>query len=240
MTTTAAAAGGTTTTTPPPPAGEGKTTETAKGAAAATDAGKSASTAPADKAGTATTTDGGSLITGSGESKDSEAASGELELTLPEGVDAKLVLMDELKPLAKEAGLKGEVAQKFADLMVKSHAAAAQQAREGFVAQTRQWVETVKADKEYGGSNFEASQQLVQKAFRQFATPALKELLLDSGLGNHPELFRLMAKVGKAIGEDSVGDTGGTSASGAKQDNSREAKMKRMFPSSYKTNDQKE
>jgi hypothetical protein len=49
---------------------------------------------------------------------------------------------------------------------------------------------------------------------QQFGTPELKAALEQTGMGNHPELVRLFAKVGKAMGEDSL-VAGGKSSGGS-------------------------
>ena len=49
----------------------------------------------------------------------------------------------------------------------------------------------------------------------KFGTDALKSLLTESGLGNHPEVIRFMYRAGKAISEDSyVGNSEGANAKG--------------------------
>jgi hypothetical protein len=40
------------------------------------------------------------------------------------------------------------------------------------------------------------------KARERFSTPALRQLLNETGFGNHPEVIKFFAKVGKAMRED--------------------------------------
>ena len=45
---------------------------------------------------------------------------------------------------------------------------------------------------------------MASRAFAEFSTPELQKLMDETGLGNHPELLRIFAKVGERLGEDSL------------------------------------
>ena len=74
--------------------------------------------------------------------------------------------------------------------------------------QIEQWAEQVKADKDLGT---DASIGAAQKAMDKFGSPELKQYLNETGLGNHPELVRIFANIGKAMSEDGLvtGNSGG-------------------------------
>ncbi|MEY0431101.1 peptidase [Providencia rettgeri] len=105
------------------------------------------------------------------------------------------------EPIARELGLSNEQAQKIVDVygstimpqLVK------QQADE-WQKQVTDWAETVNADKEGLGSTESIGN--AQKALDQFGSPELKSYLVETGLGNHPELVRVFSKIGKAMSED--------------------------------------
>ena len=60
-----------------------------------------------------------------------------------------------------------------------------------------------------------ANLEVAKSSLKAFGTDALKSLLQESGLGNHPEVIRFMYRAGKAISEDSyVGNSQGASAKG--------------------------
>jgi len=80
----------------------------------------------------------------------------------------------------------------------------------------------MKSDKEIGGDSFTPSVKHAQNAINKFGTPELKSALDSYGMGNHPELVRVFARIGKAMAEDT--HVGGN-AGGAEADQS-----KRMFP----------
>jgi hypothetical protein len=155
------------------------------------------------------------------EAKPAEAAS--LELKLPQGVQAGPAF-EEFKGLAKAAGLSGEQAQRVVDFYAKTELARADAAQK----QQTAWVEGLKADKELGGASFEVNAQVARKAMQKFASPELRTFLDTSGLGNHPELVRLMYRVGKAIGEDSIASGNGATPAGSLSD--PEARLRARYP----------
>lgn len=145
------------------------------------------------------------------------------ELKAPEGFD-KLdqALVDEFTPLARELDLTNDQANKLVETMmpkVAQQLAASQQA--AWSAQLETWVTDVKADKEVGGEALQGSLQAAQRAMTKFASPELKALLeypsadnpKGMGLGNHPELVRVFARIGKAMADDSFINSS-TNASG--------------------------
>jgi hypothetical protein len=124
------------------------------------------------------------------------------EFKLPEGVDLKGEALDELKATAKELGLTQEQAQRVADLGAKQAQGFAAQLVEQQKTMTAEWAEQTTTDKEIGGDKLSENLGVAKKALDTFGSPALKTLLNQSGLGNHPEVVRFMVKAGKAISED--------------------------------------
>lgn len=124
------------------------------------------------------------------------------EFKLPDGVTFKDGALDDLKATAKELGLTQEQAQRIADLGAKQSQGFAAQLVEQQKALTAEWAEQTTTDKEIGGDKLPENLGVAKKALDSFGTPALKTLLNQSGLGNHPEIVRFMVKAGKAISED--------------------------------------
>ena len=119
---------------------------------------------------------------------------------------------------AKSVGLSQENAQKMFTAMYGEADNYVRRRTQEFAAQ---WAEQSKADPEFGGANFNQNMGQIAAAYRQFATPELKQLLDASGLGNHPEVMRLFYRVGKALSQDT-----GVRAQGAPE------QQHRMFPKS--------
>ena len=74
---------------------------------------------------------------------------------------------------------------------------------ESWGQQVEQWAADTKADKEIGGDKLTVSVGHAQKALDTFASKEFREFLDSTGLGNHPEMVRAFAKVGKLMSEDS-------------------------------------
>lgn len=74
------------------------------------------------------------------------------------------------------------------------------------------WQEACRTDPEFGGAQFDANLAIAKKSYDMFATDELKNILEQTGFGNHPEVLRLFHKIGKLLGEDKVvgGGAGGS------------------------------
>lgn len=100
---------------------------------------------------------------------------------------------------ARELNLSNEAAQKMMDKMAPAMAQRQQAAIEKAITT---WGESAKTDKEFGGQQLDQNLAVAKKALDTFGTPELRELLVKSGLGNHPEVIRVFYRAGKAISED--------------------------------------
>lgn len=120
-----------------------------------------------------------------------------VEYSLKGDYDAKV--LSTYTDLAKELQLSPENAQKVLDQM----APAMKEAHETRLnAVKADWLEQSKNDPEFGGAKLEQSLVTANKAFAALASPALQELLKDSGLANHPEMVRMFRKAGEMISTD--------------------------------------
>lgn len=128
------------------------------------------------------------------------AAPEKYEFTAGEGQELDKEAVAAFEPIAREIGLSNEQAQKIVDVYGSTIIPQiAKQQEAAWQKQVTEWAETVKADKELGSVESIGN---AQKAVDQFGTPELKQYLNDSGLGNHPELFRIFSRIGKAMSED--------------------------------------
>jgi len=134
------------------------------------------------------------------------------EFTMPDGVTLSDDLTGQIKDFAKRSNLTQEQAQELATLAAERKAGdskAAQEAATQAVEQAKaQWMADAKGDKEFGGDKLGENLSFAKKALDQFGTPELRTLLDESGLGNHPEVIRLMVRAGKAISEDRIVTSG--------------------------------
>lgn len=133
-----------------------------------------------------------------------EGAPEKYEFQAGEGVELDAEALKDFEPVARELNLTNEQAQKLVDAYPKILSGVQQRQAEAWQAQTEQWAADVKADKEIGGDKLTANLGVAQRALDTFGTPALKEYLNGTGLGNHPELVKAFVKVGKAMSEDGM------------------------------------
>lgn len=134
------------------------------------------------------------------------------EFAAPEGVTLDAEAVAEFEPIAKELNLTNDQAQKLVELQTKF--VQKQQAQWDQTVDT--WVTEIKADKEIGGQAMTESVKQAQRAISQFGTPELKAALDATRMGNHPELVRVFARIGKAMAEDTFVPSG--AVSGVKRD----------------------
>ena len=101
--------------------------------------------------------------------------------------------------VARELDMTQEAAQTMIDKV--GPVLAQQQAAQ--IAKVRaEWAEASKVDAEFGGAKFNENLALAKQSIDKFATPEFKQMLDDTGLGNHPEWIRYCYRVSKAFSPD--------------------------------------
>ena len=126
------------------------------------------------------------------------------DFTYPEGTVVDESVQAAFKSAAKEAGLTQAQAQHLTNMgslmrnkVMADHQAAQAQMHADWEAQSR-------SDKEFGGAKMDENLAIASKAINAFATPELKTLLDQTGIGNHPEMIRAFYRAGKAMSEDNL------------------------------------
>jgi hypothetical protein len=126
------------------------------------------------------------------------------EFEVAEGVALDETTLGEFKGVAKDLNLPQESAQKLVDLATQMSQRWADQFTNQ-VTETRQgWLDASKADKEFGGDKLGESLATAKRAIDAYGTPELTQLLNETGIGNHPEVIRFMARAGKGVTETGV------------------------------------
>lgn len=128
------------------------------------------------------------------------------EFKAPEGFEGELdqAALEQFEPIAKELGLTQEQADKLVSMHADSIQRASTEARDQWAQQQQTWREDLQNDPEFGGQKFQENVTAATKAVERFGSPGLKEALESTGMGNHPELVRTFAAIGKAISEDKL------------------------------------
>lgn len=138
------------------------------------------------------------------------------DFTLPEGVTMDAELLEQATPLFKETNLTQEQAQKYVDLFAGVVQAREQAQADGFNQLVNDWDQASVKDSEFGGDDYEKNVNIAASALNKFGTPALTKLLDENGTANHPEVVRLLWKVGKHLIEDNPGNGGNSGDESAK------------------------
>lgn len=112
--------------------------------------------------------------------------------------------LESIKSFAKEKKLSNEAAQMLVER--ESHAVKAYQEQQmaDLEVKRNEWLESTKNDKEIGGANFKENAELAKRVIYRFGSESLRAELESTGLGNHPELVRMIAKIGKTMSEDTL------------------------------------
>lgn len=145
-------------------------------------------------------------------------------LSAPDGVTIDARALELATPVFKALNLSNEQAQTLVPVAAEwaqaIRAQGEQQMLEHVAAERKAWFESARKDAEIGGSRFDTSVSLAAKALDTLGFPKgspFRALLDDSGLGNHPEMIRAFARVGRAVAEDGF-DRPGTPSAAKKSD----------------------
>jgi hypothetical protein len=156
---------------------------------------------------------------------------GEIEIT--EDVKAQL---DAFSVRAKEVGLTQDQYQSLVEGEIKRGRAAITTAADGYQLRMNGWADATRSDSQLGGDNLKENLAIAKLGREALSTPALKALLdapsKDNpeglGLGNHPEIIRVLYQHGLTMKEDGDLVTGDKNEVAA-----HDASLRRMFPTMF-------
>lgn len=145
---------------------------------------------------------------GDGGKEGGEAAA--YTLTAPEGYPISEGALKGLNEVCKSANLNEEQAKAVMAYMQGNYTSFVAQQQEAMQAQAKAWIGEFQADKEFGGDKFNASLADAQRALATFDEGGtVSKMLEETGYGNNPEVLRIFARVGRALGEDKLIGKGG-------------------------------
>lgn len=161
---------------------------------------------PGEKPADAAASDGAAKEGADGQVSDDPAdkvpEDGKYTYDLPNGVVVDEKVSEQVSAIFKEAGLTqkqaGLVAAKYAEMVQQGAHDQAEVADKTING----WVEQAKADSEIGGQKWDASIQSANGVLSRYGTPELDAVLAASGVGNHPEVIRVFARIGAAMADD--------------------------------------
>ena len=110
-------------------------------------------------------------------------------------------LAEALGGAAKELKMSQEQLNTFVE---KMRPAFVQHQRSILERSAKLWEDRTLADPEIGGQNLKANMQVASKAYKSFASDALRKEFSEAKLDRHPEVIRLFLRIGRALGEDTA------------------------------------
>lgn len=178
---------------------------------------------------------------GEGKKEEGDAVKPEAGKTVPEKYDVKAPegmqidtgLLDSVTPIFKELGITQEGAQKLVDAYAPyvKQASQAQHdaAMKSFDDQVESWGKETKSMLGPDAAKAMAPAARLINTFAGKEAAAFRQLLNDTGLGNHPVMVRFLINAGKSISQDSFVD-GGNQVT----DDTPDAAKSRMYPTMNK------
>jgi hypothetical protein len=160
---------------------------------------------------------------------------------LPEGVDVEVTeeiqeALDHFSSAARDMGLSQAQYQALVEYDLQRAQAAEETAVGEWVERVNNWKSSSLKDREIGNENYPETKASATATLRKFGTPALTELLKDPdpqnpnglALGNHPEILRLLSRVGKALGDPAPIDGKETAGS------DEQRRLETLYPTMFK------
>jgi hypothetical protein len=134
-----------------------------------------------------------------GDGKPPAGAPETYELKPGEGEEFSPEFLTSYTEVARKLNLTNEQAQEMIDTMSPI---IAQQQMARIETIRNEWTESAKVDKEFGGEKLSENLATAKQALDKWGTPELRQLIKDTGLGNHPEIIRFFYRAGKALSQD--------------------------------------
>lgn len=137
--------------------------------------------------------------------------------TVPEGIEIAEEVMPDVQELFKDLNLPQakaqEVFEKLLGLQERINGTPEQQmqrAEENIIALNTSLAEQCKQLPDIGGERFGESLATASKVMQQFGTPELRSLIALTGVGSHPEFFKMMVAIGSKMSPDTFEQGGET------------------------------
>jgi len=125
------------------------------------------------------------------------------DFALPEGVTMDKAMLEKASAEFKAMNLSQEQAQKLVTIQAEHAKAMNAEIINSFKKQVSDWKDqTVKLY----GNEFEKKSGVAAAAIDRFGSPELRQLLNDTGLGNHPDVVKFFVSVGEKMAEDQPGE----------------------------------
>jgi len=132
----------------------------------------------------------------------------------PAEVEYKLVMpkdslldqdrLEQLVTYAKEKQLAPEFAQEILNREASVLQSYVEKQQEQVEAQIEDWKAQAINDKEIGGEEFKTNVELARRVVEKYGSSSFMKELTNTGFGNHPEVIRIFARLGKLMDSDKI------------------------------------
>jgi len=118
------------------------------------------------------------------------------DLKVPDGSTLAPARIEEIAAYSKAQGFSATQAQALLDRETKAAATFQDNQIALLESEKVKWLDSTKADKEIGGDGFARNAEIAKRVIAKFGSESLKSALDNTGLGNHPELVRMLVRIG--------------------------------------------
>jgi hypothetical protein len=122
------------------------------------------------------------------------------DFDIPEGFTLNEAVKTEFDEVSRELNLSDAGRKRLVELQAKLYNDRA----EAHATEVAEWGENIAKDKVLGGRDVEKKKGIARQAVAEFGDQELKELLENTGYGNHPSIVRFAYRAGLALGEGTV------------------------------------
>lgn len=130
-------------------------------------------------------------------------ADSEYQLQMPEGVQLDQELLTAAVPMLREAGISSDQASKLVPFVSQVQQRFHESQLDQFSELRASWAKDARSDREIGGEHWKETSRLAGVALHAGGAASLtheaRQLLDESGLGNHPSMLRLFRTMGAHI-----------------------------------------
>ena len=130
------------------------------------------------------------------EGKDEADKEIEYDLKMPKDTLLQESIVEEIVSIAKEQGLSNEQAQKVLDMQSEAVSKYHTKLESDFNTQVKEWGEELRADKDIGGEHLKQNVEYARRTVIKFGGEEFLNELDQTGYGNHPGLFKMLARMG--------------------------------------------
>lgn len=130
----------------------------------------------------------------------------EIVLVKPEGSILSDETVSRITEFAKANKLSQEQATKLLEKESVAASSLVEEQQKAIEQASNAWIAEAKADPEIGGDKFEESAEMAKRVAKRFGTEKFFEALNNpkNPWGNHPELIRTFARIGRAMEPDKL------------------------------------